>query len=167
MEAKRVLPEDYWSTKKVRKHRLWGKQAPKPKSSFRLRFKKDAKPMPPEYKNGAGPVWPAVLLWYVFIPLGIIALFLLTFALDLTMGWLWFLALGLGALWLGISGIVFFPIQYIGLPLGMAGVILGLIMSNPLLLTAGIALIIAATIAFASMALMFLVGTRKYQPKAK
>lgn len=157
LNAKRVYPGDRIGG--VETHFSWGKAK---KQKLRKRG-----PNPKKYKNGAGPIWPSVLLWYLLIPLGIIALFAAAFWTGLISLAFWYVALGLSAIWLGISGIVFFPIQYVGLPLGMAGVVFGLIFSNPLIMTAGIALLLASIIAFGSMALMFLLGTSKYQPKAK
>lgn len=157
LNAKRVYPED--RIERIEKQSFWGK--------FKKQRLRKRGPNPKKYKNGAGPTWPAILVWYVLIPLGIIALFTAAFWTGVLSLPFWYAALGLSAIWLGISGIVFFPIQYVGMPLGMAGVVLGLILSNPLLMTAGIALLLASIIALGSMALMFLIGTRKYQPKAK
>lgn len=103
------------------------------------------------------------ILWWILAPICIAAIIALAFILPLPI--LWYIGLGLFTVWAGVSGIVFFPIQYIGLPLGMAVIIYGLITGAVLIWTAGIALVFAAFFAFAFMALMFTIGTRKNQPK--
>ena len=106
----------------------------------------------------------SAILWYGVVPLTIAAAIALSFLIP-GLGWLWFAGLGLFAIWGGVNGIVFFPLQFAGLPLGMALIIYGLIIKSFLLWTIGIALVVAALFAFSFMVLMFTIGTRKYQPK--
>jgi hypothetical protein len=112
--------------------------------------------------KGNDNAFGAFMFWWVLVPLTIIAS--LTLGL-IFLGPFWYVGLGLFAIWAGISGIVFFPIQYIGLPLGMALIVYGLIVGFPLIWTAGIALVFAAIFALAYMVLMFMIGTRKNQPE--
>ena len=112
--------------------------------------------------KGNDNAFGALIFWWVLVPLMIIAS--LTLGI-IFLGPFWYIGLGLFAIWAGISGIVFFPIQYIGLPLGMALIVYGLIVSFPFFWTLGIALVFAAIFALAYMVLMFMIGTRKNQPK--
>ena len=104
------------------------------------------------------------IFWYGLMPLSIVTLIALSFLIP-GLGWLWFAGLGLFAIWAGVNGIVFFPLQFAGLPLGMALIIFGLIVKSFIFLTFGIALVFAALFAFSFMVLMFTIGTRKNQPK--
>jgi len=106
----------------------------------------------------------SAILWYGFIPLAIVAVIALSFLIP-GLFWLWFAGLGLFAIWAGVNGIVFFPLQFAGLPLGMALIIFGLIVKSFIFWTFGIALVFAALFAFSFMVLMFTIGTRKNQPK--
>lgn len=106
----------------------------------------------------------SAIFWYGFMPLTIAAAITLSFLIP-GLGLLWFVGLGLFAIWAGVNGIVFFPLQFAGLPLGMALIIYGLIIKSLLLWTFGIALVLAALFAFSFMVLMFTIGTRKNQPK--
>jgi hypothetical protein len=106
----------------------------------------------------------SAIFWYGFMPLSIIALLTLSFLIP-GFGWLWFAGLSLFGIWAGVNGVVFFPLQFAGLPLGMAMIIYGIIIKSILVSTIGIALVFAALFAFSFMVLMFTVGTRKYQPK--
>jgi hypothetical protein len=115
------------------------------------------------HKKSENTVLSAVF-WYGFMPLSIIALITLSFVIP-GLGWLWFAGLGLFGIWAGVNGVVFFPLQFAGLPLGMALVIYGIIIKSMFLLTFGMALVFAALFAFSFMVLMFTIGTRKNQPK--
>jgi len=120
----------------------------------------------PKKNKGKDAAIPALLFWWAFMPLLIIGLITGSFLLGTVFLWpLWIAGLGVFGLWAGISGAVFFPIQYVGLPLGMAIIVLGLITQSILLWTAGLGLLFAALFAFSFMVLMFLIGTRKNQPK--
>ncbi len=131
------------------------------------RYRQAKKKKKPSPKGKREPLAGAVLFWWVFMPLAIVGLFLATFLIPLP--FLWWAALGLLFVWAGVSGIVFFPIQYFGLPLGIAGIIIGLIVKDAaisfILLSLGGTLFAIALFAFAFMALMFTIGTRKHQPK--
>jgi cation transport ATPase len=163
LNAKRVLPQDRVSSRDYKTSVL-----KKRKKQKLIKFSFRKKPRPKKYKNGAGPVWPSVLLWYVLIPLGIIGLFVAAFLMAPVSMLLWYIALAASVVWLAVSGIVFFPIQYVGLLGGMATILASLIYFNSIfVLTAGIALVLAAIFALSYMVLMFLIGTRKYQPKYK
>lgn len=117
----------------------------------------------PNHKKSENTFLSAIF-WYGVVPLTIAAAITLSFLIP-GLGWLWFAGLGLFAIWAGVNGIVFFPLQFAGLPLGMALIIYGLIIKSFLLWTFGIALVLAALFAFSYMVLMFTIGTRKNQPK--
>ena len=117
----------------------------------------------PNHKKSDSTLISAIF-WYGFMPLTIAAAITLSFLIP-GLGLLWFAGLGLFAIWTGVNGIVFFPLQFAGLPLGMALIIYGLIIKSLLLWTLGIALVLAALFAFSFMVLMFTIGTRKNQPK--
>jgi hypothetical protein len=126
-------------------------------SKIKKRFHK------PKFKKSDNTLISAIF-WYGFIPLTIAAVIILSFLIP-GLTWLWFAGLGLFAIWGGVNGIVFFPLQFAGLPLGMALIIYGLIIKSLLLWTFGLALVFAALFAFSFMVLMFTIGTRKNQPK--
>lgn len=124
------------------------------------------------HKNPKDSLVLPVLFWWVLMPLLIIGLFAVFFLTPFF--FFWWIALGVFTIWAAISGIVFFPIQYIAFPGGMLLIVLSLILKSGLdatvfllLLSTGVGLLLVAMFAFAFMALMFLMGTRKYQPKAK
>jgi hypothetical protein len=125
------------------------------------KFKKRS-PYPNHKKSDSTLI--SAIFWYGFMPLTIAAAITLSFLIP-GLGLLWFAGLGLFAIWTGVNGIVFFPLQFAGLPLGMALIIYGLIIKSLLLWTLGIALVLAALFAFSFMVLMFTIGTRKNQPK--
>jgi hypothetical protein len=122
------------------------------------------KRIPKNTKKKAESTVLSAIIWYGLIPAAFLTIIVLSFILP-GLGWLWFAGLGLFAIWAGVSGIVFFPIQFAGLPLGMASIIYGLIIKSILVWTFGIALVLAALFAFSFMVLMFTIGTRKNQPK--
>jgi hypothetical protein len=122
------------------------------------------KRIPKKAKKIAESTVLSAILWYGFIPAAFLTLIILSFLLP-GLGWLWFAGLGLFSIWAAVNGVVFFPLQFAGLPLGMATIIYGLIIKSMFVWTFGIALVIAALFAFSFMVLMFTIGTRKNQPK--
>jgi hypothetical protein len=107
----------------------------------------------------------AFLFWWVLMPAIITGLLALSFALGLFNPVFWILGLSAFSIWAGVSGVVYFPVQMIGFPAGIVAIVVGLILKNFIIWTAGLAVLLAAAFAFSYMAIMFTFGTRKYQPK--
>ncbi len=153
-EAAGIFPSNY--SREFHTESVVTGQGQKVKKQKKKNIPKTAK------SKGNDNAFGALIFWWVLVPLMIIAS--LTLGI-IFLGPFWYIGLGLFAIWAGISGIVFFPIQYIGLPLGMALIVYGLIVSFPFFWTLGIALVFAAIYALAYMVMMFMIGTRKNQPK--
>jgi hypothetical protein len=107
----------------------------------------------------------AFIFWWVLMPAVIITLLALSFALGPFNLFYWILGLSAFSIWAAVSGVVYFPLQMIGFPTGAIAIVVGLILKNLIIWTAGLAILTAAALAFAYMAIMFTFGTRKYQPK--
>ncbi len=107
----------------------------------------------------------AFIFWWVLMPVLIVGLITLSFALGPFNLLFWTLALSAFSIWAGVSGVVYFPVQMIGFPTGIVAIVVGLILKNLIIWTAGLAILLAAAFAFSYMAIMFTFGTRKYQPK--